>query len=446
MPLQLVHEVGDVGRLQLGHDLADADEALVEPQPDPLEQVLGCAHDASLRLARHPLLPSPADSPRAAAAKRGSERRPSSLRDAGEERVVLVARAHRARDPVDRVVRHALHRVEGREPERDVGVGGRHLAHAVGHEGARLLVLPAGGEAPPEQRQDAVEVRVLAEHVLDEGLRVVHHAAVEEGHGEERLEQRVLGLGGAALVDLRDRLLEPALVRVDPCLVDGHEHEVLRVHLEEPIVEGERAVVQAVEPVHHRRHEQHRRVVGHLAQQLLDAGVGLVLVAVVEVDVDHLQPRVDDRRVDGEGVLERALGEHVVLGAAPALRVEHVAAAERRVGAREVGVLADRLVEEPHRLVEVGLLVGAQDVAEEGVAGPEVELVRLRARRERPLDLLLLLGGQPQLQPGEEPLGDLVLHVEQVPRGDVDLVGPQQVAARGRRRAARRRACARACG
>ena len=131
-----------------------------------------------------------------------------------------------------------------------------------------------------------------------------------------------------------DRLLEAALVGEDPRPVEGHDHHVLRVRARAggrrsrgPSRRG-RPGGRASRP---RRGPTGRRAPPAAAPRSRRAG--LVLVAVVQVHVDHLQPRVHDRRVGGEGVLERALGEHEVLGPAPALGVEDVAAAEGRVRA-----------------------------------------------------------------------------------------------------------------
>ncbi len=241
------------------------------------------------------------------------------------------------------------------------------------------------------------------------------------------------GCSGSAarpLLDLGHRLLEPALVGEDPRLVEGHEDDVLRIDRQQAVVEAQGPLVEPVQAVDHGGHEEHGRVVRGLLQQLLHPGVGLVLVPVVHVHVDHLQARVHEGGVDGEGVLERALGQHEVLGTAPALRVEHVAPAEGGVGPRELRVEADRLVHHLDRLVEVDLVVGAQEVAEEGVAAAQVELVGLRAVGERPVDLLLLLRGQAEPEPGQEPLRDLVLDVEEVAGQEVDLVAPEDVAGR----------------
>jgi hypothetical protein len=81
----------------------------------------------------------------------------------------------------------------------------------------------------------AVEV-VLAQYVLEQRLGVVDHALVEQRHREEGLEQRVLGLRLPAAVDLGHGLLEAALVREDARPVEGHDHEVPGVHLEQPVV------------------------------------------------------------------------------------------------------------------------------------------------------------------------------------------------------------------
>ena len=93
------------------------------------------------------------------------------------------------------------------------------------------------------------------------------------------------------------------------------------------------------------------------------------------------------RGVELEGAPQRPLGQHVVVGAAVAPGVEDVAAAEGGVGAGELGVLPDRLVDHLDRGLEVVLVVGALQVAEEQVAPAEVELVGLRAVGERLLDL-----------------------------------------------------------
>ena len=148
------------------------------------------------------------------------------------------------------------------------------------------------------------------------------------------------------------------------------------------------------------------------SSSMVDAG--LLLVAVVEVHVDHLQARVHDGGVELEGTPERALGQHVVLGPAVALGVEHVAAAEGGVGAGELGVLADGLVDHLDRGLEVVLVVGPLQVAEQEVAAAQVELVGLGAVGEGLLDLPALGRGELQLDPGEEALGQHVLHRDEV--------------------------------
>ena len=81
---ELVDEVGDVGGLQLRHHLADPDEALVEAEADPLEQVLGGAH-----LRRPP--PLAGAPPSAGAAPPGARR--SAGRSAGASSLGLRARS-----------------------------------------------------------------------------------------------------------------------------------------------------------------------------------------------------------------------------------------------------------------------------------------------------------------------------------------------------------------
>ena len=136
-------------------------------------------------------------------------------------------------------------------------------------------------------------------------------------------------------------------------------------------------------------------VVGLLCQQRGDARAGgLPCRPGAAPRTPSAAARSTSVGIERQRLLQRALGEHEVLGPAPALRVEHVAAAERGVGPREAGIEPDRLVHHLHRQVEVGLVVRAQDVAEEGVAAAHVELVRLGAERERALDLGLLLGGE----------------------------------------------------
>jgi hypothetical protein len=44
---ELVEQVGHVRCGQVGHDLPDADEALVQAHADALDQVLGCGHGGS---------------------------------------------------------------------------------------------------------------------------------------------------------------------------------------------------------------------------------------------------------------------------------------------------------------------------------------------------------------------------------------------------------------
>ena len=78
LPGELVDEVGDVGRLQLRHDLADPDEALVQPQADALEQVLGSAHAVSFSSSPRRASQRCRSSSRSSV-KRGSVRRGSSF-------------------------------------------------------------------------------------------------------------------------------------------------------------------------------------------------------------------------------------------------------------------------------------------------------------------------------------------------------------------------------
>src|SRR6185503_5280020 len=82
------------------------------------------------------------------------------LGGARDQRVVLVSDLDRPLQPLERLVDEELHRVELRQPQRDVVVGGRDLAHPVADERRRLRVLPAHREALREERQHAVEVRV----------------------------------------------------------------------------------------------------------------------------------------------------------------------------------------------------------------------------------------------------------------------------------------------
>ena len=160
------------------------------------------------------------------------------------------------------------------------------------------------------------------------------------------------------------------------------------------VVFGEGAVVEAVEPVEHGRREQHGGVVRPLAPQGGDRGLGALLVALVQVDVHALQARLDVRGVELQGAPQRALGELVVLVAAEALRVEHVAAGQGGVGAGEVGVEAERLVEHAERALEVLEVQRAQHVAQQQVAAAQVELVGGSAARRPLADAGLLLRGE----------------------------------------------------
>jgi hypothetical protein len=98
------------------------------------------------------------------------------------------------------------------------------------------------------------------------------------------------------------------------------------------------------------------------------------------------------------------------------------------VGGGELRVQADGLVEHLDGPLQVRDVEAAQHVGEEQVASPEVELVGLRVPRERPLDLLLLLGGGLHAQPLDDPGGDGVLEADEVRRGHVDLVAPLDLA------------------
>src|SRR6187401_2259546 len=106
-----------------------------------------------------------------------------------EQRVVLVAQAHGPAHPLDGLVGHGFHAVEGGQPERDVVVGGGDLAHPIRDQGPGALVLAARAPTPGQDGTDAVQVRVLAQQVLQDGLRRLHVALVEEGHGQERAHQ-----------------------------------------------------------------------------------------------------------------------------------------------------------------------------------------------------------------------------------------------------------------
>ena len=77
-------------------------------------------------------------------------------------------------------------------------------AHAVRDEGPGALVLAARAPAPGQHGPHAVQVRVLAQHVLQHGLRLVHLPLVEEGHGQEGLHQRVVGLHRPGPLQLGD--------------------------------------------------------------------------------------------------------------------------------------------------------------------------------------------------------------------------------------------------
>src|SRR5262245_14393483 len=93
---------------------------------------------------------------------------------AGEERVVLVAELHGPAHPLDAFVQLPDHGIEGGQPQRHVVVRCRGLQHPLRDQGQGLLTLAAGPEAPGQQRLHALEMRVLALHLFEQGLGLGH--------------------------------------------------------------------------------------------------------------------------------------------------------------------------------------------------------------------------------------------------------------------------------
>ena len=183
---------------------------------------------------------------------------------------------------------------------------------------------------------------MAGEHVAHDvgGARRV--AASLEGDGAEGLNQRVVGAERGAEVEFDKGVVVSALIHEDARAVVADDDALRRVEAQHPVVALERLFVLAGEAVERGLDELHAGVVGGLLGENLDPRARLLPLAAREVDEDHVEPRFEQLRVEGERALEGDFGALVVFGAAEALDDEvGVGRAEGAVGEGEFGVERD---------------------------------------------------------------------------------------------------------
>ncbi len=222
----------------------------------------------------------------------------------------------------------------------------RRVEHALGQFAARGFRVARLDQELREERAHAVHAGVAFEHFAHELDRRDGVAAAARHDGAEGLDERVVRLHLRAEVEFGERVVVARLVHQHARAVVAHDDAFRRVHLEHPAEAFERVVVATVEARERGRDELHAHVVRRLGAHQLDPRARLLLLAARQIDEDHVEPRLQQLRVERERLLESLLGALVVFGAAEALDdAVGVGAAQSAVREREVGVEFDGALE-----------------------------------------------------------------------------------------------------
>src|SRR5262245_37828611 len=241
----------------------------------------------------------------------------------GEEGVIFVAELNGPSNPFDRLVAHVLHSVKRRQPERHVMIRGGDLFYVIGDQGPGAIMILMRAVTPTQNDLQRVEVGVLIERFLGQLPAFFNAPLVEIDQREKGLDQRVVGFDRAPFFEFRYGPVVFVAVGVYPPAVVAGDDDVARVEFEQPFILPERLVVEAVQAIEHPGDDEDGRVVRRLPPHLGQRRQSLLLLAAVQVDVDHLQTRPRQVFVQFERAQQRRFREAKILAPAVPLALVH---------------------------------------------------------------------------------------------------------------------------
>jgi hypothetical protein len=144
---------------------------------------------------------------------------------------------------------------------------------------------------------------MLLENLIDQLLTIIDSAHIKIGHCQKGFDEGMIRLSRTGFSKCGECLLILVAIGQYPAPIVTSDHDIAWTELYQSVILLKRAVIKTIQPVEHPGHNEDRWVIRRLPSHLGQCGKRLVLLTSIEVNIDHLQMRSWNVRIQFNGSL-----------------------------------------------------------------------------------------------------------------------------------------------